>query len=138
MKYILKGKPIAWKRPKRSTKPFPHSYDSQKAIKAESALELRLQRKNQRVLSGPLTLNITFFMPIPKSTSKKKRLALIGQPHIKRPDLDNLIKYTLDVAQDVHLFTDDSEIATIKAKKIYDTIPRTEFTLTKENHDAEH
>ena len=131
MKYILRGKPIPLKRPKFTTKPFPHAIDSQKEIRQDAILELIMQRPTIRVLSGPLTLNVTFFMPIPKM-SKKKTLASIGQPHIKRPDLSNMIKWTEDVAEAAHLFSDDSIIATINAKKIYATIPRTEFTLSKE------
>ena len=37
-----------------------------------------------------------FGIPMPKSWSKKKRLAMGGTPHTQRPDLDNLVKAVFD------------------------------------------
>lgn len=37
-----------------------------------------------------------FLLPIPKSTSKKDRAAMMGRPHMKKPDIDNLQKALLD------------------------------------------
>jgi len=71
-------------------------------------------------------MSITFFMPIPKTMPKKKREEL--KYHYKRPDLDNLIKWVLDVAQGV-LFEDDSRVCVMHSKKKYDKDPRTEFTI---------
>lgn len=39
---------------------------------------------------------ITFFMPMPKSWSQKKRDTMDGQPHRQKPDLDNLLKALFD------------------------------------------
>ena len=39
---------------------------------------------------------ITFFLPMPKSWSQKKRDAMDGQPHQQKPDLDNLLKALFD------------------------------------------
>ena len=33
-----------------------------------------------------------FVIPMPKSWSKKKKLLMDGQPHVQKPDLDNLLK----------------------------------------------
>lgn len=46
-----------------------------------------------------------------------------------RPDIDNLIKQVLDLAQPI-LFTNDSIVAQLAAKKVYDLNPRTEFTIS--------
>jgi len=124
--YILHGKPIALKRA-RITK-FG-SYDPQRKEKGEHRALLYNQRGNIMPISeGPLELVVTFFMPIPKSTPKKKKLQ--DTFHFKRPDIDNLIKYILDVSQGV-IITDDSLISTIIADKVYDKEPRTEFTIHK-------
>lgn len=40
--------------------------------------------------------SIVFGLPMPKSWSKKKRLAMDGQPHQQKPDIDNLLKALLD------------------------------------------
>jgi len=134
MKYILKGKPIPLKRPKLSTRPVPHAYDPQKHIKKDSQTELRIQHGYSKLIQDPISLDITFFMPIPISLSKKKKKQLTGQKHYKRPDLSNLIKYLEDIAQGI-LFRDDAIISTINAKKIYDPNPRTEFIIKKEIKD---
>lgn len=60
------------------------------------------------------TLHIEFHVPLPKSYSKKKKMELAGQPHRKRPDLDNFIKGWLDAVME-----EDSVVHTIQAKKIW-------------------
>ena len=44
--------------------------------------------------------DITFVIKIPKSISKKKTLEIVGKPHDKKPDLDNLIKAFQDCLLD--------------------------------------
>lgn len=65
-----------------------------------------------------LMVDIEFRMPIPKSYSKKKHIELLGQPHVKTPDLDNLVKAVLDGLQG-SAFDIDSKIWCINACKIY-------------------
>lgn len=136
MKYILKGKPIPLKRARFTSFPIPHVYDSQKLLKAESGLELRMQHGYSKLIDGPISLDVTFFMPIPTTYSKKKKASLMGQHHFKKPDLSNMIKYLEDVCIGI-IFRDDSTIVTITAKKIYSDIPRTEFTITGEPHSED-
>ena len=122
--YILHGKPKPLQRARVTRY---RTYDPQSEEKAKDRLILREQRGNVAPISdGPLDLVVTFFMKIPKSTSKKD--SLNGKYHVKRPDLDNLLKYILDVAQGV-LIKDDSLVSSIIADKIYDNEPRTEFTF---------
>ena len=52
-------------------------------------LRKQTSRKNF-VLSG--NYHIDFYLPMPKSWSKKRKQMMKGQPHLQRPDLDNLIK----------------------------------------------
>lgn len=53
----------------------------------------------------PNTLEIAFFIKMPKSWSKKKRAEMDGRPHLQRPDLDNLIKAFKDA-----LLEEDSQV----------------------------
>ena len=47
------------------------------------------------------------------------------------PDLqDNCIKYLCDVSQNI-IYKNDSAVSAIKAIKLYDMNPRTEFTITQ-------
>lgn len=89
----------------------------------------RWQLKNQcpqMLLVGPISVEATYEMPIPKALLKKKK-DLIRQGlifPIKRPDLDNLNKFLLDVLKE-HVFVDDSQVVEILAKKIYSDHPQT-------------
>ncbi|MCK4901406.1 MAG: RusA family crossover junction endodeoxyribonuclease [Anaerolineales bacterium] len=58
--------------------------------------------------------HVTFVLPMPPSWSKKKRLAMSGQPHQQKPDKDNLEKALLDA-----LFQDDSHIWDGRVTKIW-------------------
>jgi len=55
---------------------------------------------------------IEFYLPLPKSYSKKKREELMGQPHEQKPDIDNLVKGLLDA-----LLKEDKGVHTIIASK---------------------
>ena len=55
---------------------------------------------------------ITFYLPMPKSWSKKKRQEMDGQPHKQKPDLDNIIKALLDAVHD-----EDCEVWSLAAEK---------------------
>jgi Holliday junction resolvase RusA-like endonuclease len=69
-------------------------------------------------------------MPIPASISRKKLELYLGGAirHIKRPDLDNLIKFVKDCANGV-LWKDDSQIISLNASKAYHPDPQTEIRL---------
>lgn len=58
--------------------------------------------------------DITFYLPIPQSWSKRKKREMLGEPHRQKPDLDNLIKALGDA-----LYGDDSCIASIQARKVW-------------------
>ena len=51
---------------------------------------------------------IKFYLPMPMSWSIKKKLEMLNQPHMQRPDIDNLAKAFFDA-----LYEDDSHIHTI-------------------------
>lgn len=89
-----------------------------------------------QLFTGPIRIDVTFFMPIPSSLSLKKQKELSGQIHYIRPDLSNLIKYVEDVAQGV-LFRDDSQIHMIIARKLYSDFPRTEFIIFEEPNEED-
>lgn len=70
--------------------------------------------KQARALSYQIghTLDIEFFLPMPASWSKKKRLEMNGAPHQNKPDIDNLIKAFLDC-----LKQNDSDVWSVTATK---------------------
>ena len=59
-------------------------------------------------------LSIVLELPMPKSWSNKKRLAMDGKPHQHRPDLDNLVKAVLDA-----FFEEDKQIYDVRGTKFW-------------------
>lgn len=125
MKIIFLGNPIPLKRPRFSA---THTYDLQTKIKEELMWEGLRQIKKQwteKYRSLPymppqtgLSLSFTFFMPIPRTWSNKKKKSYAGVHHTVKPDIDNILKFYLDVLSGV-FYVDDKQVHTIKAEKKY-------------------
>lgn len=113
---VIEGNPVAWQRPRQSTKGI--FYDSQKKHKEKYRTELLAQSSRWEKIEGPLLLECIFHMPIPSTLSKKKKKELFGEPHYKKPDLSNLLKFVEDAFQGL-LFEDDKQIVEIHALKWY-------------------
>lgn len=72
-------------------------------------------------LTGAISVEVIFSMPIPKSVR-----ADTGDPHVKKPDLDNLLKLVLDAITDSGaIWADDSQVVAVSAHKMYSTKPQT-------------
>jgi len=71
---------------------------------------------NEQNFTLPEIINVTFVLPITPSWSKKKKVAMLGQPHRQKPDLDNILKFLMD-----SLLPEggDEVVHTICAKKIW-------------------
>lgn len=65
--------------------------------------------------SCPVILECIFVMPRPKRMKK----SLTNVYHIKRPDVDNILKATQDALQMASCVTDDSVFCDIRAIKRY-------------------
>ena len=76
-------------------------------------------------LSGSIELTLGFFLPIPKSTSKVKRVQMINGKimHVKRPDIDNLAYAVTNACKGI-IYVDDSQIIRLTAQKMYSEEPR--------------
>lgn len=118
MMLILQGRPKACKRPKFSRH---GTYDPQKAEKNSTRIELKAQFPHAPY-EGPIAIFVHFHFEPPKSTPRKEldryRGGLIA--FIKKPDIDNMIKYFLDCMNGI-IFIDDSQVIEITAKKCYHT-----------------
>jgi Holliday junction resolvase RusA-like endonuclease len=122
---IIPGKPIAKKRPRFARRgKYVVTYNDQETEEGKFFLLAREQFKGE-IITGPVDLWLRFYMPIPKSTSKKNRnlmnLGLIR--HTKRPDLDNL-----DCLNGL-VWKDDSQVCRLEAVKLYGEEPRTEIRI---------
>ncbi len=66
----------------------------------------------------PVKVDLTFYLPIAKGTSKKKIAELTDKPHIKTPDVDNLEKPIKDGLTEAGMWYDDCQVHELKLKKI--------------------
>lgn len=123
----IPGIPIAKKRPRfvRRGK-FVGTYNPQETEEGRWLFEA--QKQIPQKLSGPVAMNISFMMPIPKSTSDKKKSELLLRPHTKRPDIDNLAKFCMDCLNGV-AFDDDCQIWMQTISKRYSAHPMTCITI---------
>ena len=129
--YTIDGNPTPLARPRFG---HDHAYDSQKQLKYSAGIQLVSQHQGNPLFNVPLALDVIFFMPIPDRLKRQFKgqhqpSELAYRPHFIKPDLDNLIKFLLDVANGT-IITDDALVSTIKARKVYSVISRTEFTIT--------
>lgn len=108
---------------------FPIITSATKGLKAwEQKIAGAAQIKASGILMvGALNLTVTFFLARPKYLGKK-----IGVPHIKRPDLDKLIRGATDALTGT-VWKDDAQLVEIAATKCYveaeAEAPRAEFTI---------
>ena len=75
-----------------------------------------------------LSVDIGFYIGIPKSWSKKKKKLKNGQYCDNSADLDNYLKAILDSLNKV-VYIDDRQIVEISARKIYSDQPCIKFKM---------
>jgi Holliday junction resolvase RusA-like endonuclease len=125
MRIIIEGKPIPWKRPGQTKGGV--RYDTQKTHKC--AVMWVIKDQFRRVpIEGSVKMTIYFFMPVPRSWSKKKRLETVGEYHKIKPDLDNLEKFYKDCMSGI-VYKDDAQVALVVKSKRYAEKPRTEIII---------
>ena len=128
-KILINEKPIPQARPRvtRFT-----TYDPRKNQKVW--IRQLIHEQYNDTLSCPLEVDFKFFLPIPKSVSRKIRERMKSGliPHIKRPDIDNYLILYLNAMTGI-VYSDDNQVYAVSAKKEYSENPRTEITIKWEN-----
>lgn len=119
--FLIPGEPVALARPRAMAfRGHARVYEPAKSPSAQwkgrAAWTLSEAMAGRPPLAGPVVLTVIFTFSLPKSRWKKKA-PVPEQHHIKRPDLDNLVKNLLDAANGVVL-VDDSQVARINATKV--------------------
>ncbi len=81
-------------------------------------IELLAEAKRNRFVMPASGMSVTFYFPIPKTWSKKKKKQYHGSLMQSRPDIDNVIKGFFDA-----LVSEDKYIAHISATKRWADYP---------------
>lgn len=127
MKFVIPVIPIPKGRPRFTRRGF--AFTPQKTRVAQETIKWYLKSTfKDKPLTGALQCVIRCVMPIPASLSKKKQGLLAGTWHMKRPDVDNILKLVLDSANGI-LWYDDAQISILTATKEYGRDPRIEIEL---------
>jgi Holliday junction resolvase RusA-like endonuclease len=116
----LTGAPTAWAAPRFYKN---RAYDVKKDAKNAARWQIRSQYRDDPIF-GPVFLDITFFMKIPKATSgirKKEMLAHKILP-VGKPDTTNLQKLIEDCLKGI-VIGDDTQCTDIYSRKRYNENP---------------
>ncbi|MBQ8044123.1 MAG: RusA family crossover junction endodeoxyribonuclease [Clostridia bacterium] len=119
MRLEIKGQPVGKGRPRFNR--YGATYTPDKTKDYEEYVKVCYKNKyniKQTPTEKPLKAKITAFFEVPTSYSNKKKKELIGQPHAKKPDIDNISKIILDSLNGL-AYKDDNQIVELEVKKLY-------------------
>ena len=133
IKFTVLGRPQGKDRPRfRKIGNYVSTYNTESTAEYEKKVKLSAieQCKDQlnKEYTGLVKMSIKAYFKPNKGISKKQHNLLIGQAHLKRPDLDNLIKIICDGLNGV-AYKDDNQVAIISAEKVYDDEERVEVII---------
>ena len=131
MKLVIPGKPISKKRPRFARRgKFVAVINDQETEEGRFLWEISRQVEGHELFEGAIRVVARYYMPIPKSTSKKKRnyMQMDIIKHTKKPDLDNLTKFAWDCLKGI-VWGDDCQVVESDSRKTYDSFPRTELII---------
>lgn len=132
-RFVLNCTPTAQARVRHTVR-CGHSvaYKSAGQKSAEAVLDdLLSARAPKKPLEGPLVLEFIAGMPIPASTPKKQREAMLrGEiAHTKKPDLDNMAKQLKDAMTRAGFWGDDKQVVALRCSKRYAAVPHWEVAV---------
>jgi len=130
---IISGIPVAQPRARIFTR-NGHVMSWDPAGEAKKIAKAEIAKQTNKIPDVAIEMFVKFFLPVPKSTSKKKKALMLTNEikHIKRPDTSNYLKFTEDALDSV-AFKDDSQLWHVDAVKLYSDEPRTVITIKWED-----
>lgn len=134
IRFTIPGKPFGKQRPRVVNRgKFSTAYTPKETIHYENLVKLYFQQAAKGEMfpdDAMLDVRIFAFYEIPKSTSKKKREAMLAQQirPTKKPDFDNIGKVICDSLNTV-AYHDDSAVVDAQVRKFYSEKPRVEVII---------
>lgn len=102
--------------------------DYKRKLSWEAKSELAKVGRGQDVLTGPIKINLTFYIPMPESWSLAKKKRMDMTPHTTKPDRDNLEKGVCDSLNKI-IWKDDGQVFDGRTVKYYSFNPRIEIEI---------
>lgn len=129
IKLVIPGKPLGKQRPRVMKNGI--TYTPKETVNYEVLVkQLYITEHKDTRFEGPVKAIITAYMPIPKSVTKVKRLAMqhnMARP-TKKPDWDNIGKIITDALNGI-AYDDDKQIVDARVIKLYGDEPKVEVEL---------
>lgn len=124
MKFSVNIKPRSKGRPRFVRRGnFVSTYTPKTTVEYEKIIKNafieQCKDKYDKEYIGAVKVSIWAYFEPPKSYSKKKKEELIGTPHLKKSDADNIGKAILDALNGI-AWKDDSQICDIDIHKYYE------------------
>lgn len=133
LEFTVWGVPFAKQRPRHNRNSgVTYTPAATKEHEREIAAEFLRQCRRSLPTGSAVKLTVSAFMPIPKSTAKKRRelmLAGVIRPTVK-PDWDNIGKLVADALNGI-AYDDDKCVVEAVVTKAYAEQPRVEITLER-------
>lgn len=129
IKLVIPGTPMAKQRPRVLKNGI--TYTPKQTVNYETFVkQLYIMEHQQKRIEGPIKATITAYMPIPKSTSKKRKKLMQENKILptKKPDWDNVGKIITDALNGL-AYDDDKQIVDARVIKLYSDNPRVEVEL---------
>ena len=132
MEFSFKYKPESKQRPRFGAKGKVYNPQRKKSLgyKWDAARQMRLQG-SEGPLECPIFVNMRFHMPMPKSWSKKRKEEQNGKPMSSKPDIDNLMKWSLDVLNGI-AYTDDKLVSSTYSEKVWDYEGKVDISISSQ------
>lgn len=134
IKFSVPGQPFGKQRPKFCrAEQYVKTYTPDETVRYENLVKLMYQQvsKGKMFSEGAmLDVRIIAYYEIPKSTSKKKRKAMLEHKirPTKKPDWDNIGKIICD-SLNLVAYHDDSSVVDAQVRKFYSENPRVDVTI---------
>jgi Holliday junction resolvase RusA-like endonuclease len=131
--YKLYGEPVAKGRPRFTRQGRAYTPAKTKTYEDEVAVMAKAAMHCLEPLTTPVAVFVYVTFAVPQSYSKKRREACLEglERHVKRPDLDNIVKAITDGMNGV-VYEDDSQIVSLHATKVYGTDAMVEVMVTEQ------
>lgn len=134
IRFTVPGQPFGKQRPKFSRSgQYVKTYTPDKTVNYENLVKIMYQQAAKGRMfadDAMLDVRIIAYCDIPKSTSKKKKKAMLGHKirPTKRPDWDNIGKIICDSLNKV-AYHDDAAVVDAQVRKFYSEQPRVEVII---------
>lgn len=140
IEFSIPGTPFGKQRPKFSRAGrYVKTYTPDETVRYENLVKLMYQQAadGRRFEDGTmLDMRIIAYYGIPRSTSKKRRKAMLEHRirPTKKPDLDNIAKVICD-SLNLVAYHDDSAIVDTQIRKFYSEDPRVDVIISAVGSD---